>query len=178
MKSSTISALFILLAPTIAQSLIPSTWPSCAQQCTMLQQAVTSCESNPTAAQSCFCESALLSQLYEPQAVQLCSQCSAADMLTIQNGYKSTCKAEGAPAAANVDIAASPSTTATSSATSKTSTSATNAATAGSAIGNQQDTSSTNPPSGPWYVPTLSMVIPCLPYVNHYQREPSANTLF
>ncbi|KAK4691999.1 hypothetical protein P7C71_g5121, partial [Lecanoromycetidae sp. Uapishka_2] len=150
MKSSTISTLFVLLAPTLAQNLIPSSFPSCAQQCSLLQQAATSCMSNPTAAQSCFCQSALLSQLYGASPVSICSQCSAADMLTIQNGYKSTCKAEGAPAAANVAVPASPSTTTTTSATSKTTTSATTSPTAGAAVPNQQDTSTTNPPSGPW----------------------------
>lgn len=162
MKSSTISTLFVLLTPILAQNLIPSTFPSCAQQCTLLQQAAGSCMSNPSAAQSCFCESALLTQLYTAQPVTLCSQCSAADMLTIQNGYKSTCKAAGAPAAANAVVAASPSTTTTSSATSKTTTSATTAPTAGGAIGNQLDTSSTNPPSGPWYVvPSSSLLSSC-----------------
>jgi len=152
MKSTTISALFILLTPTIAQSLIPSNLPPCAQQCSLLQQAAGSCMSNPSAAQSCFCQSALLSQLYTAQPVQLCSQCSAADMLTIQNNYKSACKAAGAPAAANV---AAPSTTSTST-TSTPTTSPTTAPKAGGLVGNQQDTSSTNPPSGPWYAPLSS----------------------
>lgn len=152
MKALTTTTLLALLTPILAQNLIPSSFPSCAQQCSLLQQAAGSCMANPAAAQSCFCQSALLSQLYTAQPVQICSQCSAADMLVIQNQYKQTCKQAGAPAAANV---AAPSNTlmttpSTPAATGKTSTSATTSPTSGGVVANEQSVNSR--PPGPWYV--------------------------
>ena len=154
MKSLTLTTtLTLLLHPllTTAQNLIPASYPSCAQSCPLLQQAAQSCMSNPSAAQSCFCQSALLGQLYNPNPVQVCSQCSATDMLSIQNGYKSQCKAAGAPAAANVQVQQQPTST-------TTSTSATSATASPTSQGSVSHQGSTNAQQGPWYaLPILSL---------------------
>ena len=101
--------LFAFLNPLIsAQQLLPNNLPSCAQQCTVLQQGQTGCTpaggapvSNEAIYQSCFCQSALLTQLYSNNAVQLCSSCPANDMNTIQNWYKNYCGKGGAPIQGN-----------------------------------------------------------------------------
>ena len=143
-------AVFVSL--TIAQNTLPSTLPACAQQCTILTNAQQSCTSNPTAYQSCFCQSSLLSQLYISQPVQLCTQCSATDMAAIQSWYKGTC-GQGGAAAANNQPSNTPSTTASSPTTTPTTT--TPPAT-GQTVTNQQDSNAAqDAPKGPWYVASL-----------------------
>lgn len=96
-----LSTLLLLNIPhrTLGQTLVANTLPSCAQTCAQLQNAQSSCTpaggapvSNQQTYQSCFCQSTLLSQLYSPQSIPFCTQCSAADMATIQSWYKSFCK--------------------------------------------------------------------------------------
>lgn len=102
-------ALLTTLAPlTLSQQLIPSNLPSCAEQCTVLQQGQTGCvpaggapQASPGIYQSCFCQSALLTQLYTNQPVQLCSNCNSGDMATIQNWYQTYCGKGGSQVAAN-----------------------------------------------------------------------------
>jgi len=140
------SALFASL--TTAQTTLPSTLPACAQQCTSLVNAQQSCASNPAAYQTCFCQNALLVQLYQPQPVQICTQCSAGDMASIQSWYTSTCKSGSNPAANNQPTTTPSTTTAPPTTTPTTTTSPA----AGATVTNQQDTSSANdPPKGPWY---------------------------
>jgi len=102
---------FVLLtygALTSAQvgSLLPTTLPACAAQCTVLQQAATGCV--PPAApvtsqdiyQSCFCQSALLTSLIQDPTANICGpQCDAADFASIDSWYQSVCPVAGAPAA-------------------------------------------------------------------------------
>ena len=97
-----------LTAITTAQQLIPSNLPSCAAQCTVLQQAQTGCTpaggapvTGQAQYQSCFCQSALLTQLYSDNTVQVCTTCSQSDMSTIQNWYKDYCGRGGAPVQGN-----------------------------------------------------------------------------
>ena len=101
-----LSALLNLLIS--AQQLLPPNLPTCAQKCEVLQQGQTGCTpaggapvSNQVTYQSCFCQSALLTQLYSNNAVQLCSSCPANDMATIQNWYKNYCGKGGAPLPGN-----------------------------------------------------------------------------
>ena len=100
--------LTILNSLTTAQQLIPQDLPSCAQQCTVLEQGQTGCTpaggapvTSQGTYQSCFCQSALLTQLYAESPVQLCSTCSSTDMSSIQNWYKTFCGRGAAPAANN-----------------------------------------------------------------------------
>lgn len=92
---------------TLSQQLIPTNLPSCAQSCTVLQQGQTGCvpaggapQASQGIYQSCFCQSALLTQLYSNTAVQLCSNCDAGDMATIQNWYQTYCGKGGSQVAA------------------------------------------------------------------------------
>lgn len=111
-----------LITNVATQQLIPSNLPPCAQQCTALQQGQTGCVpaggapvTNSGIYQSCFCQSALLSQLYTPNPVQLCTSCSGSDMSTIQQWYKGFCGkgGTGANAAGPAPAAGAPATTST-----------------------------------------------------------------
>ena len=101
--------LIAIITPLIsAQQLIPNNLPSCAGQCTVLQQGQSGCTpaggapvTNQDTYKSCFCQSALLTQLFSDTAVQLCSTCQPSDMSTIQNWYKSYCGKGGAPVQGN-----------------------------------------------------------------------------
>jgi len=141
-------ALFTALTSAQVATTLPNTLPACAQQCTVLTGAQQSCASNAAAYQSCFCQSALLSQLYSSQPVQLCTQCSATDMASIQTWYKGSCQ-NGAPVAAANQPTTTPATT-----TSPTTTMTPKVApTAGTTVTNQQDPNSAqHAPSGSWYV--------------------------
>jgi hypothetical protein len=141
---------------TLAQvaTTLPNTLPACAQQCTILTSAQQSCASNAAAYQSCFCQSALLSQLYTSQPIQLCTQCSAADMASIQTWYKASCQNGGTVAAANQPTTTSTPTPSPSTATTTPRTSHTG----GTTTTNQQDSNSG--PSGPWYVLLSLPMIP------------------
>ena len=115
---STISTVLLLLSTyptsTSAQVLLSNTLPSCAQGCAQLQNAQSSCTpaggapvSNDATYKSCFCQSALLSQLYSPQPVQqFCTQCSQGDMATIQSWYKGFCASGAMPSGGNPSSAA------------------------------------------------------------------------
>ena len=141
-------ALFASLSAAQTTTL-PSTLPACAQQCTPLTGAQQSCASNPTAYQSCFCQSPLITQLYSAQPVQLCSSCSASDMASIQQWYKGNCQQGNAGAAqgATSQPTTTPTTTAVGPTTTPTTT--TTPAAAGATVTNPQDLDSTAPP-GPW----------------------------
>ena len=159
-KMGTALLFFSALSATLTiaqQTTLPSTLPACAQQCTILTNAQQSCSSNPTAYQSCFCQSALLSQLYSSQPVQLCTQCSASDMASIQSWYKGTCQ-QGASPAANNQPTNTPSTTTSPPTTGPTTT--TPPAT-GATVTNQQDSNTAkDPPKGPWYVLLIPHPLP------------------
>lgn len=96
-----LSITLVTLSPssTLAQVLIPNNLPTCAAGCAQLQNAQSSCTpaggapvTNQQTYQSCFCQSALLVQLYSPSPITFCTQCSQADMATIQDWYKNFCK--------------------------------------------------------------------------------------
>lgn len=147
MKTALLFFPALFTALTAAQNNLPSNLPACAQQCTIITNAQQSCASNQAAYQSCFCQSALLSQLYSPQPVQLCTQCSATDMSAIQSWYKGTCQQGGAPAANN-----QPTTTPITTTSPPTTNPTTTAPPAtGASVTNQQDSNGAkDAPSGPW----------------------------
>ena len=71
--------------------IIPTTLPACAQTCPILQQALQSCQANPQAAASCFCQSGLL-QPIRTAGTNICNTvCQAADWTTISNWFKQYC---------------------------------------------------------------------------------------
>ena len=87
------------LLSSFTQQILPTDLPSCAQGCAQLQNAQSSCTpaggaeiSDQATYDSCFCQSALLTQLYSPQPVTtFCTQCSKSDMTSIQDWYKRFC---------------------------------------------------------------------------------------
>ena len=144
-------ALFIPLIP--AQTLLANNLPSCAQQCTTLLNAQSSCVpsggapvSNQATYQSCFCTSQLLTQLLSAQLVQLCPQCQAGDMVTIQNWYKGLC-GQGAPVANN-----QPSTTLSSTTAPSTTTPASAPTQQGATVNGVEISNDQSAPKGPWCV--------------------------
>lgn len=161
MKRIIFPAILALLASRLASAqgasaLLPSTLPSCAGQCTVLQQAATGCTpaggapvANQATYQSCFCQSALLPSLFSTTAVQLCSTCSASDMASIQSWYKNLC-GKGAGVANSPD---SPSSTSAAPSASKATGKSSTTPTSGASVSNSQgNTSSTDQTSnGPWY---------------------------
>jgi len=169
--------LFTLLAPRLTDAqgpsaLISSTLPSCAQQCTVLQQAATGCTpaggapvANQATYQSCFCQSALLPSLLSTEAVQLCSTCPPSDMASIQSWvgtiydniecrsltewlqYKGLC-GKGAGVASN------PTSTSPTSSSPKATGHATSSASPGATVSNSQENTSSSGQTrnGPWRV--------------------------
>lgn len=96
-----ISAFALFFSLTAAQTIIPPTIPICAQTCPILLDAQRGCV--PPAApvqdqrtyQSCFCLSALLTQLpSSPFAV--CPSCSSGDQGLLQSWFSDLCK-QGSP---------------------------------------------------------------------------------
>ena len=146
MKSLLLPTLFALAPLALAQQvLIPSTLPACAAQCTTLQNAQSSCQSNPTTETSCFCQSSLLTPLLSnpPTQLQACTACSSGDLLTIGSWYQNFCKNGGSGAGTPQPSTTSPAAKAPSA------TSHTTSATAAAATGANQPDSSSGPP-GPW----------------------------
>lgn len=117
--------LLFSLSSAHAASLIPTagsdSFPQCAVDCSVLQQAQDSCTAGPQSSWvSCFCESALLTSL--KSSGSLCTSCTAtADQSQLSSWYKSYCSSGGKP-----DNAA---TTATSTTSTATAAGATNTAT-------------------------------------------------
>ena len=148
MKSLLLPTLFALAPLALAQqTLIPSTLPACAAQCTTLQNAQSSCQTNPTTETSCFCQSSLLTPLLSnpPTQLQACTACSSGDLLTIGSWYQNFCKNGGSGAGAG---APQPSTTSPA-AKAPSATSHTTSATGVAATGAIQPDSSSGP-EGPW----------------------------
>ena len=161
MRSFLIAAILSLYPPIIsaqAVTLLASNLPACAEQCTTLTNAESSC-TPPLAPvtsnqiyESCFCQSALLTSLYSSAAVQgVCASCSAADMLTIQKLYQGVCPNAGKGAPNFGDLATGPTTSSSATTPGPTTSTATSAPHASASTTNQQDSnSSTNPTPGPW----------------------------
>lgn len=148
-----VSAFALFLSLTAAQTIIPPTVPVCAQTCAILLDAQRGCV--PPAApvtsqviyQSCFCLSALLTQLpSSPSAV--CPACSSEDQGLLQSWFSDLCK-PGAPVNSVPAPAPAPTTVLVSSTTAGAAPTATsnNAAAGGSTI-------STRPPpdNRSWWV--------------------------
>lgn len=143
-------AFFGALTTAQVATTLPNTLPACAQQCTVLTNAQQSCASNPTAYQSCFCQSGLLAQLYSSQPVQLCTQCSPTDMASIQTWYTGSCR-NGAPVAGANQPNQPTTTTTPSNLTPTIATTPSNSRTAGAVVANQQGVpGSQNAPQGSW----------------------------
>lgn len=136
-----VSAFALFLSLTTAQTIIPPTIPVCAQTCPILLDAQRNCVppaapvSNQGIYQSCFCLSALLTQLPSSPAV-VCPTCSSGDQGLLQTWFGDLCK-QGGP----VNSVPAPTTNIVSSTTAKAAPTATsnNAAAGGSTI-------STRPP--------------------------------
>ena len=161
MRSWLITSVISLFAPIIsaqAVTLLASNLPSCAQQCTVLTNAQSSCTpplapvTSDQIYESCFCQSALLTSLYSNAAVQgVCPSCSATDMLTIQKWYQGVCPntGKGAPNFGNLETG--PTTSSTATMPGPTTSTAATAKPASTTASNQQDSnSSVNPTPGPW----------------------------
>lgn len=133
-----VSAFAVFLSFTAAQTIIPPTIPVCAQTCPILLDAQRNCV--PPAApvteqgtyQSCFCLSALLTQLPSSPAA-VCPACSSGDQGLLQSWFGDLCK-QGAPV--NSVPAPTPTTVLVSSTTARAAPTATsnNAAGGGSTI--------------------------------------------
>ncbi|CAD0091252.1 unnamed protein product [Aureobasidium vineae] len=100
-----------LAAAVSAQQLLvysDTALPSCAQQCTVLQNAQTGCI--PPAApvtdaviyESCFCQSGYLTTLKAAGSTICSDVCEAADVAKIASWYQSNCADNGVAAAARV----------------------------------------------------------------------------
>lgn len=96
-----VAAFALVFSLTAAQTIIPPTIPYCAQSCSILLDAQRGCV--PPAApvqdqgiyQSCFCLSALLTQLpSSPSAV--CPACPSGDLVQLQSWFSDLCK-QGSP---------------------------------------------------------------------------------
>lgn len=96
-----VSAFALFLGLTAAQTIIPPTIPVCAQTCTILLDAQRGCvppaapSTNQEIYQSCFCLSALLTQLPSSPSV-VCPACSSGDQGLLQSWFSDLCK-PGAP---------------------------------------------------------------------------------
>ena len=122
--------------------------PSCAQQCTVLQNAQTGCI--PPAApvtdaltyESCFCQSGYLTTL-KAVGSNLCSDvCEASDVAKIASWYQSNCADNGAAAAAKVSTGTATDSTTATGASTVASTLSTSTAGSSSGSGSSQGTSS------------------------------------
>lgn len=148
LELSILPTLLTLLAPLILaqQALLPSTLPACAGSCAILQNAQTSCQSNPAAETSCFCQSALLSPLYANSGAQLCPTCTPADIQAIESWYQGFCKNPTAP---NANAPNNPTPTASIAASQPATSKATSTPSGATVTGaNQQSTTNVN--QGPW----------------------------
>ena len=110
------SPIHLLISAFTVLSLLPTTsaqvllqygdgqLPSCAQGCTLLNQAQSACvppaapATNQATYQSCFCQSAYLRTLYQSPNGVCDANCGQSDLVKIQQWYTGLCKS-GAPAA-------------------------------------------------------------------------------
>lgn len=147
-----VTAFALVFSLTAAQTIIPATIPICAQTCPILLDAQRGCVppaapvEDPAIYQSCFCLSALLTQLPSSPAA-VCPGCPAGDLVLLQSWFGDLCK-PGAPV--NPVSAPTPTTVLVSSTTSRAvppTATANNAAAGGSTI-------STRPPpdNRSWWV--------------------------
>ena len=146
MKSLLLPTLLALAPLALAQqALIPNTLPACAAQCTTLQNAQGSCQTNPTTETSCFCQSSLLTPLKSnpPAQLQDCTACSSGDLLTIGNWYQQFCASGGSAGGAT-----QPTTTSSAAKAPSATSHTTSASAAATTAANQSDSSSG--PQGPW----------------------------
>lgn len=100
-----------LVAAASAQQLLvygDSALPSCAQQCTSLQNAQTGCippaapVTDATIYESCFCQSGYLTTLKAAGSTICSDVCDASDVAKIATWYQSNCADNGVAAAAKV----------------------------------------------------------------------------
>lgn len=93
----------------VAQSIIPSTEPSCANTCPVFVQAQAACSTdagNQAQYQSCFCQSAYLSTIKSAPTNNLCAPtCSDSDFGTIASWYNGLCSGGAAPAPGQTTLA-------------------------------------------------------------------------
>lgn len=149
---SALSVFSILLPVASAQQLLQygaGQLPTCAQGCTLLQQAQAACtppQAPATSQQqylSCFCQSAYLRTLYQSPNGVCDASCAQSDLSQIQSWYTGLCKNGAAPPAATTSSTSAPGTSSTSPVTTVSPTPTT---TVGDA----------NAPPKSWYVLSLS----------------------
>ncbi|KAG9959709.1 hypothetical protein KCU61_g7254, partial [Aureobasidium melanogenum] len=140
-----------LAAAASAQQLLvygDSALPSCAQQCTILQNAQTGCippaapVTDATIYESCFCQSGYLTTLKAAGSTICSDVCDASDVAKIASWYQSNCADNGVAAAAKVSAGAttdSTSTTPASTATSSQSTSTSTSSSSSQGTSSSQD---------------------------------------
>jgi len=122
--------------------------PSCAQQCTVLQNAQTGCI--PPAApvtdaliyESCFCQSGYLTTLKAAGSTICSDVCEASDVAKIASWYQSNCADNGAAAAARVSTGTATDSTTATGASTVASTLSTSTSGSSSSSGSSQGTSS------------------------------------
>jgi len=150
MRLTALLALCLSLASVaVAQTVLvygDNALPTCAQSCTLLQQAQSACV--PPAApvtdqatyQSCFCQSGYLTTLKTSAAGVCDTACGSSDQQQVQTWYLSTCQLGTTDAAATVTPAGASTSAATVAGTSTTApaTASATAATSGSVAGSQQ----------------------------------------
>jgi hypothetical protein len=87
----------VLATSILAQSIIPSNQPACAQTCPVLVQAQQACApdvGNSAQYQSCFCQSAYLTSIKSNPQNNICApQCSASDFSSIASWFNGVCNA-------------------------------------------------------------------------------------
>lgn len=92
-----VTAFALVFSLTAAQTIIPPTIPICAQTCAILLDAQRGCVppaapvEDPGIYQSCFCLSALLTQLPSSPAA-VCPSCPSADLVQLQSWFSGLCK--------------------------------------------------------------------------------------
>jgi hypothetical protein len=143
----------LLAASAAAQQLLlygDSALPTCAQQCTVLQNAQAGCippaapVTDNTIYESCFCQSGYLAPLKAAGSTLCADVCGAADVAKVATWYQSNCADNGVAAAAKVSTGAGTSTTAATA----MSTAATAVSTAASASSAKSTASSQGSASG------------------------------
>ncbi|KAH0156119.1 hypothetical protein KCU67_g8445, partial [Aureobasidium melanogenum] len=141
-----------LAAAASAQQLLvygDSALPSCAQQCTILQNAQTGCippaapVTDATIYESCFCQSGYLTTLKAAGSTICSDVCDASDVAKIASWYQSNCADNGVAAAAKVSAGATTDSTTTTPASTATSSQSTSTSTSSSS---SQSTSSSQDP--------------------------------
>ncbi|KAH0365943.1 hypothetical protein KCU65_g5659, partial [Aureobasidium melanogenum] len=148
-----------LAAAASAQQLLvygDSALPSCAQQCTILQNAQTGCippaapVTDATIYESCFCQSGYLTTLKAAGSTICSDVCDASDVAKIASWYQSNCADNGVAAAAKVSAGTTTDSTTTTTASTASSTQSTSTSTSSSSSQGTSSSQETDPHHDWW----------------------------